>query len=158
MDNGHELRPAIPECFPDLRRLDDLAPGRFDLDHTRPATFGHIHHPAAEDTIHADDDLITGFDEVHKAKLHAGAAGATHRESHFVFGQKHLAEHGFDLIHHLDEYRIKVPQERCGHGFEDTRRDIAWARAHKQTFGRLKSGYSLHAKKLTSKPSPEQLK
>jgi hypothetical protein len=148
VDNGDELRLRhLLQRVGHLLRFDDAAPRRLDLRHFRAATLGHVAHARAEHAVDANDDLVPGFDEVHETELHPRAAGAAHGKRHFVLREENLAEHDFDLVHHLHEDRIEMAEERRGHGLEDGRRDIARAGAHQEALGRLERGKSCHAAK-----------
>ena len=98
-------------------------------------------------------ELLTGeddsrLDEIDAAELHARAARAADRESHFVFRQEHLAQHRFVLLHHPDKSRVKVADKRPRHGLEDRRRDIAWTRPHEEPHRRPKSSERLHVGRI----------
>ena len=148
MDHGHQFRSDFFQGLGDLCRLDDLPPGRLDFCHSRAAAFGHIHHARAENAVDADDDLVARFNQVDETKFHARAARAADRERHVVLGQENRTQHGFDFLHHLDEDRIKMANERLGHGFEHGRSDIAGARSQQETRRRLKGRNFLHGTSL----------
>src|SRR5262245_13305049 len=142
MHNRHNFGADFLERIGDLLRLDNVAPRNLHFRDFGPATFRHIHHAPAEDAVHSDQNLITRLDQIDETKLHSRAPRSAHREGHFVFRHEDLAKHHLDLLHHLHEYWVQMPEQRHGHGPQYRRGNVAWSRPHQNAFRRLKSWWN----------------
>ena len=69
----------------------DLAPWGVGLDHGGARARRDVDEARPEDAVHADHHLVAGLDEVHDARLEAGAAGARDRQRERVLGLEDAA-------------------------------------------------------------------
>jgi hypothetical protein len=142
-----QLRFAVPNSVRDAGGFNNVTPGCFDFRHFRSAPFRHIDHAIAEDSVHPDHCFVPWLDQVDETKLHPGASCAAHRESHFILRQKDGAQHRLDFLHHFDEDRVQMADQRHGHGAEDGCCHVARAGAHQQPWRWIKTSGYLHALK-----------
>ncbi len=116
VDQRNQLRPArVAQRGLDLLGADDATPRGLDPMHDGTRPLRDLGHPRAEDAVHADHDLVAGLDGVDEARLHPGAAGAGDRQRQRVRGREDEAQHRLLLVHHRDERRIEVADQRGGH-------------------------------------------
>ena len=73
--------------------------------------------------------VVARLQQVEHDRLEAGRAGAGHRDGVMVRGAEHLAQPAHRLVHHLEEIRIEVADERRRHGGEHARIGIGRAGA-----------------------------
>src|SRR6516225_4930696 len=112
MDNGNKLGVGPFKSIGYLLRFDDATPGGLDFDDLGPAPFCDVDHACSEHAVDADNDFVAGLEQIDEAKLHAGTLGSADRKGHLVLRQKDLPEHLFEFLHHLDEKRIEVADQR----------------------------------------------
>jgi hypothetical protein len=90
-------------------RVERRTPFGFDGLDFGAATLRHVHHASSEHTVDADQHGVSGFDEVHEARLHTGATGPRHRQRQAIFRLKQLAQHGHILVHDFQKLGIEMP-------------------------------------------------
>ena len=99
----------------DFLRIHRGAPAVVDDDGGAAAALHVLDHPAAEDAVPANDDLVAGIDHVHEAHLHPHRPGAGHRERQRVVRLERVAQRLLQLLHHFHEHRVEVADGRLAH-------------------------------------------
>ena len=121
LDSGRRLgvhdgdEPAVgPGTLRGEERLgvDRTAPRGLDARQLRPGPAGDLAHPLAEHTVHPDDHVVAGLEEVHEARFHARGAGAAHRQGECVLGAEDRAQPRRRLVEQREEVGIEVPEQR----------------------------------------------
>ena len=117
-----------------LIRGERLAPFIFKSDDLTTMSCRHLSHPVTEVTAYTDQHLITRFDEIAYTSLHTGGPGGGNGYGQIVLGLKYIFEQGFGFIHDLDKIRIKMSDQRGGHGLINAGVHITWPRSHQDAF------------------------
>ena len=110
MDGRDDRRRLVGSQHP--LDVDRLAPLVLDRDHLGPAAGGHVAHPLAEEPVDRDDHDVTGVDGVDERGLHARRPRGGDGQGAGVGRAPHLAQHVAGLVHHFDEGRIEVTEQR----------------------------------------------
>ena len=118
------------KCRFHLFRINGSSPGIFYNDGFAATTYYVFLHPAAEDTIATDDNLVTGFNQIDKTAFHAGGARCRDRDGDFIFCLKGITQQFFQIVHHPDKKWIKMTNGRARNGFQNARVDIRGAGSH----------------------------
>src|SRR2546425_4695046 len=135
---AHRLGRGMPlQGLLDRRRLDGLAPSLPDADDLCPAPASDLGHPFGERPTHHHHGHVPRFEDIGQGRLHRGRSGSGDRVGQLVRGLEHLAQHGLDLVQHLEAGRVEVADHRMGHGLEHTRVDVAGSGPHEDPRRRL---------------------
>jgi hypothetical protein len=117
VDEGDDLRVGIGvERGFDFSGIDRSAPIVEDHDRRAAAAFDVFLHTPAEHAVLADNDFVTGFDEIDEATLHARGTGRGHGKGHLVLGLKGVLKEGLHFVHHADELGVEVADGGARHG------------------------------------------
>ena len=116
------LRMGIERVL-ELIEGERLAPTHLHHVDDGASAFHHVLHAGAEHAVDADEHLVAGLDEVDRAALHPGHAGAAHGKRQRVLRLEDLAEHRAGVVHEREVLRIEVPErggaERAEHAVRD---------------------------------------
>lgn len=134
MHDCHVGRLKLCHGIDDLLLIEDLPPRDFNLLNQGTATFSRICHASAKHAVDADEEAITGFNQISDHSLHAGRTRAAYRERHLIFCLKDLLELGADAVHHLQEDGVQMTNRRPTQCFENTSGNITGTRAEQYTF------------------------
>ena len=116
---------------------DRFTPRHLDRVDRRAIALGDIFHAGAEDTVLDHDHLVAALDQVGDARLHAGAAGARHREGQRILRPHHLAQQVAHGVHDLEVLGVEMPEGGAGESLEHTRRYTARAGTEEHALGRI---------------------
>ena len=150
VDQRHELRGPAGELCRDTLRGDHLTERRLDGADDGARAARHLREPLAEVSNHAHDHLIAGLEQIQHDGLEAGAPRAGHRDRMMARGPEHGTQVAHRLVHHLEEVRIEMADERRGerprHGGLDVRGPGSEQQPRRRLAARWGGGYfSAHA-------------
>ena len=140
---AHELRPAAGKGLSHLSRRKGPARFAFEPDQLAPVALDHLGHAVAEHAAHADEDLVSRFDEIADTGLHAGGTRGGDRQGQVVPGLEHVAEQRLGIVHDPDEIGVQVPRQRSAHGLVDPRMHVARAGSHEDAPAGIEGGVSI---------------
>ena len=144
VDDCNQLWIAFFEGFFHGRWIYGLTPWRIDADKLSAASLDDIAHAIAEHSVDAHKRLIARLEQVHEARFHPSAACSRDGESQLVFRAEQLTQHILYLVHHDDELRVEVPDDRRHHSLQYPRMDVAGAWPHQKTCCRVKFARYCH--------------
>jgi len=93
-------------------RLNGFSPCRVDANRFAAAAVDNGRQPCSKDAVHADDDGISRLNEIDDRRFHAGRPGPRKGNRERVFGLKHYAQGGLNVVHDAQKDGIEVADER----------------------------------------------
>ena len=115
--------------------IEREAPLLLDAHDVGTAAARDFAHPVAEHAVRADDGGVAGLEQVDEAGLHAGRAGAAHREGQRVVGAEDGAQARHRLVHDREELGVHVPEQRTAECGDRFRVGIGRTRSEEQSVG-----------------------
>src|SRR5687768_10489416 len=106
-----------------------MSPGIVDQNRLSTEPDRVFQHASAEYTVAANDDLLFGLEQVHKASLHPRRTWARDGKGQLIARLKGVLQQLLDLFHHGEEERIHMPHGRLRHRLEDAITDAGRTRA-----------------------------
>ena len=120
------------ERLPHALRIHSLPHLMLDRDDVRSAALRDLPQPLSEVTVDSDNERIARLDDVHHRGFHPGGAGAGDRQRHRILRPEYVAQQRAYVVHHGEEVRVQVSNERGRHRLQYARVHVGWACSHEQ--------------------------
>ena len=138
MDKGHYIGFPFSDRTSHGVRVEGVPPWTLYPRHSSPRSLGHVRHAPAEDTIDANQGMISGLEEIYQTGLHSRAAGSREGEGKAILGAEEDAEILLHLVEEFEEGWIEMPNEWLGHGLEHIRMGIGRSGPEQEAYGQFR--------------------
>ena len=142
-DRHDDRRRPASSARPTASGVDRAPPLPFHAPHVAAVARGHLREAVAEVAVDHRQHAGPRRHEVGDGGLHAGRAGARHRQGERPLRRaKHPRERRAHVVHQVEQRGIEVAEHGRGHRAHHARGHRARPRAEQQPFGRRQCGHA----------------